>query len=168
MSHTPHTPPSDQPHPEWMSRAIQDATENIKTGGGPFAALIIDPVDGVVVGRGANRVVPSHDPTAHAEVMAIRNACEVRQTHVLTGLHLYSSCEPCPMCLGAIYWARLSFVAFACTRHDAAEAGFDDEHLYVELAKSIHDRELPMQQLMRDYGLTVFHDWTHTEDRVPY
>ena len=124
---------------ELMQRAIDLATENVRNGGGPFGAVIVR--DGKIVAEGVNRVTSQHDPTAHAEVQAIRQACQALNTFDLTGCDIYSSCEPCPMCLGAIYWAHLDHLFFAGTKNDAARVGFDDAFIYKELPLPIHERQ---------------------------
>ncbi|WP_028566836.1 nucleoside deaminase [Salisaeta longa] len=151
----------------WIREAIDRAVENVKAGrGGPFAALVVR--DDTIVGAGTNRVTTIQDPTAHAEVMAIRHACDTLDDFQLTGCTLYASCEPCPMCLGAIYWARLDRVVYASTRADAAAAGFDDAHIYNEIERAPSERSLPMQPLLRDEGQRAFAVWDDFEERVEY
>lgn len=152
--------------PAFMRQAIALALESVRTGGGPFGALVVR--DGRVLGRGANRVTPDNDPTAHAEVVAIRAACTAAGSFSLAGAELYTSCEPCPMCLGAIWWARLERVHFAGTRADAAAAGFDDAALYEEVSRPLPARVLPLRPLLRDEGLAAFAAWTAKADRVRY
>lgn len=142
------------------------ATENVRSGGGPFAALVVR--DGRVVGRGTNQVTVGHDPTAHAEVMAIRSACAELQTHQLTGCAIYTSCEPCPMCLGAIYWARPDRVVYAASRFDAADVGFDDEFIYEELARPPGERRIPVEQAAGVDAKEPFRTWAAFEARTPY
>ena len=149
-----------------MRRAIALATESVATGSGPFGAVIVK--DGVVLAEASNRVVPDHDPTAHAEVNCIRQACHRLGTHDLEGCTIYTSCEPCPMCLGAIYWAHIGRIFYACTRKDAAEAGFADDHIYEELEKPLPERDTPILPLLRDEGLTVFRQWSEKSDRTEY
>ncbi len=150
-----------------MREAVALAIENVQTGrGGPFAALVVKGND--VVARGTNLVTSANDPTAHAEVMAIRRACTALGSFQLTGCDLYTTCEPCPMCLGAIYWARLDRVFFASTRHDAADAGFDDAFLYDELTKALADRTIPMIPLLPTEGDRAFAAWREYEGRVEY
>ena len=150
-----------------MRRAIELARAGMDANaGGPFGCIVVR--DGEIVGEGNNRVTSSNDPTAHAEVVAIRAACEKLGTFQLAGCTVYTSCEPCPMCLGAIYWARPDAIYFAGTREDAAEAGFDDEHFYNEIRASNDDRELPLQPLMRDEAQAVFRDWIAKPDKVEY
>jgi guanine deaminase len=152
---------------ELMQRAITLAMENVRSGaGGPFAAVIAK--DGQVVAEGANRVTATNDPTAHAEVVAIREACRTLGDFQLTGCDLYTTCEPCPMCLGAIYWARPARVFYACVAADAAAAGFDDEFIYAELDRAHAERRIPMQQLLREESLAIFSLWQEQEKKAPY
>lgn len=149
-----------------MARAIELARASVAKGGGPFGAVIVK--DGKVVAEASNRVVLDSDPTAHAEVGAIRAAAASLGTHVLEGCEVYSSCEPCPMCLGALFWSRVDRVYFGATRVDAAEAGFDDEALYQELKAELDERSLPISQMDRDDALLAFSDWRAQVDRTPY
>ncbi len=135
-------------------------------GGGPFGAVIV--CDGKIVGRGYNQVTTLFDPTAHAEVMAIREACRSLGRFELRGCELYTNCEPCPMCLAAIYWARLDRVFYACTRRDAAEIGFDDDFIYEELSREIAARSLPMEQIEREQSLELFREWVAKPDKLRY
>jgi guanine deaminase len=151
---------------EFMRRAIALALENIRNGGGPFGALVVK--DGNVVAEGVNRVTVNHDPTAHAEVGAIRAACAALGSFELKGCELYASCEPCPMCLGAIYWARLSRVYFAGTAEDAAAAGFDDAFIYREMALPHEHRRAAMSGLLREDGKRVFRAWAAAPDKTTY
>lgn len=152
---------------EFMRRAIELArTGMTANAGGPFGAVIVR--DGKIIGEGNNRVTSSNDPTAHAEIIAIRQACESLQDFQLDGCTIYTSCEPCPMCLGAIYWARPVRVLYACTREDAAKAGFDDAFIYAELEKPNEMREMTMISLMRDEALKVFRDWARKPDKIEY
>ncbi len=154
-------------HAKFMKEVIELSRENIREGtGGPFAALVVR--NGIIASRGTNRVTSSNDPTAHAEIVAIREAARALGTFQLKGATLYTSCEPCPMCLGAIYWARLEAVFYANTRHDAASIGFDDEFLYGELAMPMEKRAIPVTQLMRDEALEVFHEWERMENKIRY
>jgi tRNA(Arg) A34 adenosine deaminase TadA len=156
-----------QPDLKLMRQAARLAQRGVATNqGGPFGALIVQA--GVVVGRGFNRVIGTNDPTAHAEVVAIRQACRKLRTFSLAGCEIYASCEPCPMCLGAIHWARLDRVWYACDRHDAARAGFDDAMLYDEFERAPADRRLPVVQAFREAGLTAFETWLGKADRQPY
>ena len=150
-----------------MRQVIGLAIENVRSGrGGPFGALIVR--DGVPVASGTNLVTASNDPTAHAEVVAIRNACAALGTFQLAGCEIFSSCEPCPMCLGAIYWARLSRVTFGCTHKDAAEAGFDDSLIYSQFKVPAGERRIPMSGLMREEALACFREWERKTDRIAY
>lgn len=150
-----------------MREAIRLSLENMRRGqGGPFGAVVVK--DDRIIGRGWNKVTSRHDPTAHAEVEAIREACANLGTHELTGAVIYTSCEPCPMCLGAIYWARLERIYYANTRSDAAAIQFDDELLYTEIPKRLEDRRIPMTPCLRDEALPVFQEWRMKTDKVPY
>ena len=151
---------------ELMREALRRARESVAAGGGPFAALVVK--DGAVVAVGTNRVVADRDPTAHAEVVAIREACRVLGTHRLAGCEIYASCEPCPMCAAAISWARLSRLRYAATRHDAAAAGFDDADLHAEAGRPPEERTIPAEQLLADEGLAPFAAWSAKADRIPY
>ncbi len=152
---------------KWMRQAARLAQRGVATNqGGPFGAVIVK--DGVVVGRGFNRVIGTNDPTAHAEVVAIRQACRKLHTFRLDGCEIYASCEPCPMCLSAIHWAHIDHVWHACDRHDAARAGFDDAFLYAELEKAPHERQLPVVQVFREEGLAAFQAWVSKPDRTAY
>lgn len=134
--------------------------------GGPFGAIVVK--DGVVVGRGNNRVTSTNDPTAHAEIIAIRDACQRLGSYQLDGCVIYTSCEPCPMCLGAIYWARPQQVFFGCTREDAAKIGFDDDFIYEEMVLPVGERSIPMKQFLREEAHAVFEKWQKKEDKVGY
>jgi guanine deaminase len=151
---------------DFMHEAIRIAIESVRSGGGPFGAVIVR--GDTIVGRGANQVTTRNDPTAHAEILAIRNACQNLNTFLLTDCDLYASCEPCPMCLGAIYWARIKRVFYASTRSDAGEAGFDDDFIFREFALPFERRALVMSQLMRDEALAVFAEWEAKPDKVRY
>ena len=151
---------------KYMKRAIQLAVDNVRNGGGPFGAVIVK--DGRIVAEGVNRVTSQHDPTAHAEVQAIREACRKMETFDLTGCEIYSSCEPCPMCLGAIYWAHLSHLYFAGTKIDAARAGFDDAFIYEELPLDIQHRQLPTETMMHNEALQPFDEWMKSSDKIEY
>jgi tRNA(Arg) A34 adenosine deaminase TadA len=155
------------PHHKFMRMAIELAEHNVVQGqGGPFGAVIVK--DGMVVARSANRVVPTNDPTAHAEVSAIRLACKELETYNLEGCVIYTSCEPCPMCLGAIYWARIDHIYYANTKADAAAIGFDDQFIYDELDLPMENRKLPMIQLLRDEALQAFKLWETSERKTEY
>jgi tRNA(Arg) A34 adenosine deaminase TadA len=155
------------PNPEFLRRAIALATENVVTGnGGPFAAVVVR--GGEVVGEGANSVTATNDPTAHGEVNAIRAACKKLGTFTLAGCALYTSCEPCPMCLAAAYWARLDAIYFGCSAADAARAGFDDAFLYAELRKDAAERKLPSTQLLGDEAWASFAAWIESPNKIDY
>ncbi len=150
-----------------MRRAIALALENVRTArGGPFAALVAK--HGSVIGEGANSVTATNDPTAHAEIVAIRAACRALGTFQLTDCELYTTCEPCPMCLGAIYWARPARVFYAGVAADAADAGFDDAFIYEELQRSPESRRIPMTQLMREESLAIFAAWKQQANKTQY
>ena len=156
-----------QPNPEFLRRAIALATENVASGkGGPFAAVIVR--NGEVVGEGANSVTATNDPTAHGEVNAIRAAAKTLGTFTLDGCVLYTSCEPCPMCLSACYWARLDAVYYGASAADAARAGFDDAFLYGEMKKSATERKLPSTQLLADEAWTSFAAWLAAPNKIDY
>jgi guanine deaminase len=150
----------------FMNRAIALALENVRSGGGPFGALIAK--DGKVLSEAANCVTLTNDPTAHAEIMAIREACKKLGSFHLTDCELYSSCEPCPMCLGAIYWARPACVYFAATAADAAKAGFYDSFIYREIQRPHLHRKIPTIQLMREESLAAFRAWEQKPDKTNY
>ena len=150
-----------------MTEAIELSLRNVREGwGGPFGALVVR--DGEVVARGANQVVATHDPTAHAEIVAIRAACRALGAFQLDGCEIYSSCEPCPMCLAAVYWARPARLFFAATKDDAAAVGFDDSFIYAEIARAIGDRRLPIRQLMREDARRAFDEWRLSATKTPY
>jgi guanine deaminase len=154
-------------HEKFMRMAIDLSEYNVTQGqGGPFGAVIVK--DGMVLARSANKVVPTNDPTAHAEVSAIRLACQELGTFSLAGCEIYTSCEPCPMCLGAIYWARIDKVYYANTKADAAAIGFDDHFIYEELDLPMEKRKLPMVQLMRNEALSTFKLWSESESKTDY
>ena len=150
-----------------MRRAIMLAVSSVRERrGGPFGAVVVR--DREVISEGTNRVTATNDPTAHAEVVAIRQACRKLGRFTLKDCVLFSSCEPCPMCLGAIYWARVGRLYFACTREDAASAGFDDSLLYDQLGLGAESRSLPSGQLLRQEGLEAFGAWEQWEGKIPY
>lgn len=152
---------------DFMREAIRLSIENVETGsGGPFGAVIVK--DGEIIARGANLVTASHDPTAHAEVVAIREGCQQVEDFQLIGCDIYCSCEPCPMCLGAIYWARLDRIYFANTKKDAAAIQFDDDFIYQELDLPIAKRSLPTKQLLRDEAQQAFELWAASETKTEY
>ena len=151
----------------FMARAIQLAQNGMDTNaGGPFGAVVVR--EGEIIGEGWNQVTSTSDPTAHAEVLAIREACRRLGTFQLDNCILYTSCEPCPMCLGAIYWARPAKVVFACSREDAADIGFDDQFIYEEIEKDTGDRQLEIVNFMRDEALKVFKNWANKPDKTEY
>jgi guanine deaminase len=159
------TPPA--PNPEFLRRAIALATQNVLTArGGPFGAVIVR--NGEIVGEGANSVTATNDATAHAEVTAIRAACTALKTFKLSGCELYTSCEPCPMCLSACYWAHLDRVYYACSAEDAALAGFDDAFLYAEFRKGQPERTLRVTQLLREEAWASFAAWIATPIKIEY
>ncbi len=150
-----------------MARAIQLSIEGVRSGqGGPFGSVIVK--DGKIIAEAANQVTSNNDPTAHAEVLAIRKACESLRCFELKNCELYTSCEPCPMCLGAIYWARLSRIYFANTAEDAAKIGFDDSFIYSELKQSYSERRIPAVQIMREEALAGFRAWADKPDKTSY
>ncbi len=154
-------------HEQFMKQAIELARAGSKHGqGGPFGAIIV--FEGKVVGTGSNKVTSTNDPTAHAEVVAIREACRNLKTFSLKGAQIYTSCEPCPMCLAALYWARIDQIFFAATQEDAATIGFDDAFFYIELKKSPQNRLIPAIPLLRDQSVEVFKEWHKDPNRIPY
>ena len=151
----------------FMARAIQLSLENVLSGhGGPFGAVVVK--DGTIIAEGANQVTSTNDPTAHAEVVAIREACKVLGVFDLEGCEIYSSCEPCPMCLGAIYWAHLSRVYFGNADRDASKIGFDDSLIYHEIAQPHSQRKIPMIQIMREQALAAFRAWENKTNKIEY
>jgi tRNA(Arg) A34 adenosine deaminase TadA len=153
-------------HERLMREALRLAEENVRDGGGPFGAVVAK--DGDLLARGANRVTPAADPTAHAEIVAIRRACQALDDFSLDGCALYASCEPCPMCLGAVYWARLDALYYAATQDDAARAGFDDAFIYDELVTPPTERQLRTERMMAEKGKRPFETWRAHEGRVEY
>ena len=151
---------------QYLAEAIRLAVESVELGGGPFGALIVH--EGTIIGRGTNRVTLANDPTAHAEMLAIRDACAALGDFRLLNCVLYTSCEPCPMCLAACYWARLSEIVYAGSRSDAADGGFDDAFLYEELARPTSKRSLPARQLLAADGGLPFEAWKKFSGRVEY
>ena len=155
------------PNPEFLRRAIALATENVLSGkGGPFGAVIVR--DGRIVGEGANSVTATCDPTAHGEVTAIRAACKALGNFSLHGCELYTSCEPCPMCLAACYWARVDAIYYGCSAAVAARAGFDDAFLYAEFQKDQPSRTLPAKQMLGDEAWASFDAWMASPHKIPY
>jgi guanine deaminase len=156
-----------QPNLDFLRQAIALATRNVTSGnGGPFAALVVR--DGKVIAEGVNIVTATKDPTAHGEVTAIRNACKALNTFSLAGCELYSSSEPCPMCLAASHWARLDAIFFAASAEDAAKAGFDDAFLYAEFRKDPTERTLPEEQHLREEAWSSFAAWIASTNKIPY
>jgi guanine deaminase len=153
-------------NPAFLQQAIELAIENVRREGGPFAALVVK--DGVVISTGANQVTRGNDPTAHAEIVAIREACRVLGDFQLAGCHVYSSCEPCPMCLGALYWARPERVYFAATQADAAAAGFDDSFIYRQIELPPAERSIPMLRLEAAGATRPFEEWIRRADKKEY
>jgi len=150
-----------------MARAIQLSLDNVHSGrGGPFGAVVVK--NGNIIAEGANQVTSTIDPTAHAEVVAIREACKKLGVFDLEGCEIYTSCEPCPMCLGAFYWARLSRVYFANADADASRIGFDDSLIYRELAQPLSQRKIPMIQMMREQALVAFRAWENKSNKIEY
>lgn len=150
-----------------MREAIRLSIQNVNSGkGGPFGAVVVK--DGKIIARGANSVTATNDPTAHAEVVAIREACKTLNTFQLEGCEIYTSCEPCPMCLGAIYWARPDKLYYANTKQDAAAIDFDDQFIYEELEKPLGERKLFTQQLLREEALEAFQKWSHSTQKIEY
>jgi len=154
-------------NPAFLREAIRLSFEKMEGNeGGPFGAVVVR--NGEIVGRGWNRVTSTNDPTAHAEVVAIRDACSRLNTFSLEGCELYSSCEPCPLCLAAIYWSRIDRIYYAATCDDAAAAGFDDRYFYGEIMKPSAERAIPIEQALRDEALVALRAWTNKPDRIRY
>lgn len=151
---------------DFMRKAIALSIENVKNGGGPFGAVIVK--DNEIIATGVNRVTANHDPTAHAEVSAIRAACEKLNTFDLSGCEIYTSCEPCPMCLGAIYWAHLDKIYYGNNKHDAADIGFDDSFIYDELALTPENRQKASETMLRNEAIKAFKLWENTADKTEY
>ena len=151
---------------KFMLRAIALSIESVKTGGGPFGSVIVK--DDKIISEGFNKVTSTNDPTAHGEIVAIRDACKKLNNFNLKGNELYSTCEPCPMCLSAIYWARIDKIYYANTREDARKIDFDDSLIYSEFKKNINERKIPMIQMMRNEALKVFELWDKKTDKVKY
>lgn len=151
----------------FLSEAFALAKHSVQSNmGGPFGAIIV--LDGIIIGRGVNQVTSKHDPTAHAEIMAIRDACANLKTHNLDGAVLYSTCEPCPMCFSAIYWANLRAVYYASTRHDAAAIGFKDNHIYEEIGLRPDQRSIVFHRVTHPLAPELFNQWTLKTDKIPY
>jgi tRNA(Arg) A34 adenosine deaminase TadA len=150
----------------FMRRAIALSCQGVEAGGGPFGAMVVK--DGAIIGEGMNQVVPNADPTAHAEIVAIRAACAALGTHDLAGAVIISSCEPCPMCLGAIWWSRIGLVVYGNDRVDAAAIGFDDAAIYAEVAAPTEARSLPLRRVLAEEALAAFKLWQAKPDKIPY
>jgi len=152
---------------KYMREAIRLSLENVSSGkGGPFGAVIVK--DGKIIARGVNEVTTSNDPTAHAEVVAIRNACKSLGSFQLEDCEIYCSCEPCPMCLGAIYWARPSKIYYANTKKDAAHINFDDAFIYQEIELPVNNRKLPTIQILREEAQVAFNEWINSTKKTEY
>ena len=150
----------------FMMKAIELSIKSAKSKGGPFGSVIVK--NNKIIAEGSNKVTMNNDPTAHGEIVAIRDACQKLNTFDLSGCDLYSSCEPCPMCLSAIYWARINKIYFANTREDAQKIDFDDSLIYTELQKNIDKRKIPMIQIMRNEALKAFELWDKKKDKIKY
>ena len=150
----------------FMREAIRLATESVENGGGPFGAVVVK--DGEIIAGAANSVTLDNDPTAHAEVNAIRKACKKLGTFNLSGCVVYTSCEPCPLCLGALYWAHIDKIYYGNSKKDAADIDFDDDFIYAELAKPYHLRNIPMIHMLGDEAITTFRRWTEKLDKTEY
>jgi tRNA(Arg) A34 adenosine deaminase TadA len=151
---------------KFMLKAIQLSKESTFLGGGPFGAVIVK--DNKIIGEGRNSVIDSQDPTAHAEIVAIRNACKSIASHDLSGAVIFTSCEPCPMCLSAIWWARIEKIYYGNSRSDAAKIGFDDEIIYEEITRPFRERKLPIEQQLQKQALKVFTDWYNGQNKRLY
>ena len=149
-----------------MKRAIELSIESINTGGGPFGSVVVK--DGKIISEGMNRVTVNNDPTAHGEIVAIRNACKILKTFNLSDCSLYSSCEPCPMCMSAIYWSRIGKVFYGNTREDAKKIEFDDSFIYSEISKKNEDRSVLMEQISRNEAIEAFEIWNNKTDKTKY
>lgn len=158
---------NEEKHEKLMQRAIELSAKSVAEGGGPFGAVIVN-AEGEIIAEAHNCVTLNNDPTAHAEVMAIREACKKLGTFDLKGCVLYASCEPCPMCLSSMYWAHIDRYYYAGTQHDAAEIGFDDKFIYDEIALKPKDRYMGRKQLLRDETLKVFKQWKDKDDKIEY
>lgn len=151
---------------QFMIRAIELSKKSVENGGGPFGAVIVK--DGKMVAEGSNCVTLNNDPTAHAEVSTIRNACTALNTFDLSGCEIYTSCEPCPMCLSAIYWARIERIYFGCDKHDAKEIGFDDSFIYEQIELKPEFRSIPSKQILHEEALSAFRMWDAKDDKTEY
>ena len=151
---------------KFMARAIELSMSSASTIGGPFGSVVVK--DNKIISEGSNEVTSLNDPTAHAEIVAIRNACQKLRTFNLSGCEIYTTCEPCPMCLSAIYWARIDKIYYANTRDDAKNIDFDDSFIYFEVAKKINERKIKMKQMNREEALEAFKIWKNKEDKIKY
>jgi len=151
---------------KFMAKAIELSINSANTIGGPFGSVIVK--DNKIIAEGSNKVTSSNDPTAHGEIVAIREACKKLNTFDLSGCEIYTSCEPCPMCLSAIYWSRLDKIYYANTREDAKKIDFDDSFIYLEIPKKIGDRKIKMTQMLRDEALNAFEIWHKKVDKIKY
>ena len=151
---------------KFMARAIELSIKSASTIGGPFGSVIVK--DNKIISEGSNEVTSSNDPTAHAEIVAIRKACQKLRKFNLSGCEIYTTCEPCPMCLSAIYWARIDKIYYANTREDAKNIDFDDSFIYLEVAKKINERKIKMKQMNREEALEAFKIWKNKEDKIKY
>ena len=157
----------EEQHSNFMREAIALSEDNVKNGlGGPFGAVIVK--DGKIIAKSANKVTTTNDPTAHAEVATIRLACQALQTFTLEGCVIYTSCEPCPMCLGAIYWARLDKMYYANTKSDAAAIGFDDQFIYEEIDLKLEERKLKSEQILKEEAILIFEQWKASRQKTDY
>jgi len=150
----------------YMQKAIELSIKNIDNNGGPFGCVIVK--NNQIISEGVNEVTQNNDPTAHAEILAIRNACKKLNTFDLSGCELYTSCEPCPMCLSAIYWSHINIVYYGNSRENAAKIEFDDKFIYDEMKKDINDRKIPLKQILKDEAIKAFNLWTKTENKTKY
>jgi len=150
----------------FMLKAIELSVSSANNAGGPFGCVIVK--DNKIIAEGSNKVTSSNDPTAHAEIVAIRDACQKLNTFNLSGSDLYSSCEPCPMCLSAIYWSHIDNIFYANTRDDAKKINFDDSFIYSEFSKKIEDRKIPIKQILRDEAIKAFELWNKKTDKIEY
>jgi len=159
---------SEKNHEEYMKKACDLSELSVKRGGGPFGAVIINKETGEIIGKGHNMVTIKKDPTQHAEMVAISDACHTLESIDLSGCVLYTSCEPCPMCLAASYWAHIDRIYFGNTKEDAARIGFDDSFIYDEIKKSVEERSIKMERMGEDMAAIAFDEWTLKDDKVRY
>ena len=150
----------------FMQKAIELSIKNIHNNGGPFGCVIVK--NNKIISEGVNGVTQNNDPTAHAEIVAIRNACKKLNTFDLSGCELFTSCEPCPMCLSAIYWSHIDLVYYGNSRENAAEIQFDDKFIYDEMKKDINERKIPLKQILKDEAIKAFNLWAETENKTKY